>query len=294
MAFFERISEHITIMHAEHTTDRPILAVVRGEDKTLLIDAGNSPIHGGLFLSYLKQEGHPLPDYVVLTHWHWDHSFGLPAWQIPVISQCETSEVLRQLAGLDWSIETLRELESKGVINDQSLSDITKEYSDVSDIRVIVPDIMFKERLEINLGGVTCDIEHVGGDHAADSCYVYVREDKTLFLGDALGPSIYGGPRHYTPGKFLTLLTRMKQYEADIFIESHGAPTGKKEFYEDIIRWEQFALFVAQFGDNPGKIAQAMADFLKLDSLPEEFNQAMDYFMAGLRQQRKEGTSNSK
>ncbi|MNI85086.1 hypothetical protein D3C73_1420470 [compost metagenome] len=86
----------------------------------------------------------------------------------------------------------------------------------------------------------------------------------------------------------------MKQYEADIFIESHGAPTGKKEFYEDINRWEQFALFVAQFGDNPGKIAQAMADFLKLDSLPEEFNQAMDYFMAGLRQQRKEGTSNSK
>ncbi|MNW39134.1 Hydroxyacylglutathione hydrolase [compost metagenome] len=287
MTRFERISEHITIMHAEHETDRPILAVVKGADKTLLIDAGNSPKHAALFQSYLKQEGHPSPDYVVLTHWHWDHTFGLPAWNIPVIAQSGTAEMLRQLAGLEWSKETLRELEDKGIINDQSSSDITKEYSDdVSGIRIIVPDLLFAEQMEIDLGGVTCEIEHVGGDHAADSCYVYVREDKTLFMGDALGPSIYGGPRYYTPGNFLALLTRMRQYEAEIFVESHGIPTAKSEFYQDIHRWEQFALFVAQHGDNTEMIKQEMTGYLNVDSLPNEFIQAMDYFMEGIRRQK--------
>ncbi|MNM94259.1 Metallo-beta-lactamase superfamily protein [compost metagenome] len=286
MSRFERISEHITIMHAEHETDRPILAAIRGANKTLLIDAGNSPEHADLFKEYLKQEGHPSPDYVVLTHWHWDHTFGLPAWNIPVIAQSGTAEMLHQLAGLEWSIETLQELESKGIINDQSSSDITKEYSDVSDIQVIVPDLVFLERMEVNLGGVICDIEHVGGDHAVDSCYVYVREDKVLFLGDALGPSIYGGPRYYTPGNFLALLTRMHQYEAEIFIESHGTPTDKNEFYQDINRWEQFALFVAQYGEDTEKITQEMTNFLNVDSLPNEFVQAMDYFMEGIRRQK--------
>ncbi|MNO39819.1 Hydroxyacylglutathione hydrolase [compost metagenome] len=287
MSRFEQISEHITIMHAEHETDRPILAVVRGTNKTLLIDAGNSPKHADLFKNYLKQEGHPFPDYVVLTHWHWDHTFGLPAWNMPVIAQSGTAEMLRQLAGLKWSMETVQDLENKGIINDQSSSDITKEYSDdVSGIRIIVPDLLFAEQMEMDLGGVTCEIEHVGGDHAADSCYVYVKEDKVLFLGDALGPSIYGGPRYYTPGNFLALITRMHQYEAEIFVESHGTPTNKNEFYQDIHRWEQFALFVAQYGDDADKIAQAMTDYLHVDSLPNEFIQAMGYFMEGIGRQK--------
>lgn len=40
---FQELSPHILIMHAEHDTDRPILAAVSGSRRTLLMDAGNSP-----------------------------------------------------------------------------------------------------------------------------------------------------------------------------------------------------------------------------------------------------------
>ncbi|RCX16774.1 glyoxylase-like metal-dependent hydrolase (beta-lactamase superfamily II) [Fontibacillus phaseoli] len=283
MSRFEVISEHITIMHAEHESDRPILGYVKGRDKSLLIDAGNSPQHAALFQEHLKQQGYRTPDLVVLTHWHWDHTFGLPAWNVPVIAHIGTAEALRPLAGLAWSDTALETLAEKGIISDQTIGHMNIEYEDITSMRVILPNMMFPERLELDLGGVTCEVQHVGGDHAADSCFVYVREDKALFLGDALGPSVYGGPYSYTAENFLGLLSRMYFYDTEIYIESHGVPTGKAEFHQDIGRWEQFAEFVDQHGDHPEAIARDMAAYLNQESLPDEFRRAMDYFIEGLR-----------
>lgn len=283
MSRFEQISEHIHIMHAEHETDRPILAHIRGSRKSLLMDAGNSPQHAAQFQEYLQEQGQPKPDYLVLTHWHWDHTFGLPAWDVPVMAQRITAQTLRSLADLEWSDAVLRRLSDEGVISDRTISDMKGEYGDIADMRVIVPDLLFSDGLDIDLGGVTCSVEHVGGDHAEDSCFLYVKEDKTLFLGDALGPSVYDGPLSYTPAHFLRLLSKAYSYGAEIYVESHGVPTKRQAFHDDIGRWEQFARIVERFGEDPDAVARGMCDYLQTESLPDEFQSAMDYFMAGLR-----------
>ncbi len=56
---------------------------------------------------------------------------------------------------------------------------------------MVLPDVTFDQRIEIDLGEVTCVVQHVGGDHAADSVIVYVKEEKILFLGDCIFPKIY-------------------------------------------------------------------------------------------------------
>ena len=61
---------------------------------------------------------------------------------------------------------------------------IKEEYQDHRDIQVVLPNVTFDRRMEIDLGGVTCVVQHVGGDHAADSVIVYVKGEKILFLGD--------------------------------------------------------------------------------------------------------------
>ena len=38
-----------------------------------MIDAGNSEEHAQLFLEMLKEQNVSHPDFVALTHWHWDH-----------------------------------------------------------------------------------------------------------------------------------------------------------------------------------------------------------------------------
>ena len=42
-------------------------------------DAGHSKAHTELFYELLKKENLSLPSITVLTHWHWDHTFGMHA-----------------------------------------------------------------------------------------------------------------------------------------------------------------------------------------------------------------------
>ncbi|MEM5660951.1 hypothetical protein AAHB62_11590 [Bacillus cereus] len=44
-------------------TDRPILGMVVGKEKTLMIDAGNSEEHAQLFLEMLKEQNVSNPDF---------------------------------------------------------------------------------------------------------------------------------------------------------------------------------------------------------------------------------------
>lgn len=86
----KKASEHISIYLAEHYTDRPNIGIISGEKQTLLFDAGNSEEHVKKIRSELSEKGLPFPDFVLLSHWHWDHSFGAKFWNVPVIAGTKT------------------------------------------------------------------------------------------------------------------------------------------------------------------------------------------------------------
>lgn len=278
---FQQLSPHILIMHAEHETDRPVLAAITGERRTLLMDAGNSPGHAELFRQELAKRGIKPPELLVLTHWHWDHSFGLSAWQAPVIAHEGTAEALAGLSGRSWSDEDLAELVLTGILSEESVQHIQLEYGESREITVMKPDIVFSSNIAIDLGGVMCELSHVGGDHSADSCFLYIREDNVLFLGDALGPTIYGGPRRYSSTGFLKLLGLAYGYNAQWYVESHGVPMSLAEFRADLAPWERLARIVDVFGHNRERVVLELKDYLQLEELPADLLQGVEYFMAG-------------
>ncbi|MBT2291279.1 MBL fold metallo-hydrolase [Paenibacillus albidus] len=278
---FEQLSPHILLMHATHETDRPIVAAIMGERRTLLMDAGNSPAHAELFREELSRRGYRQPDLLALTHWHWDHSFGMPGWNLPAVAHSGTAGMLAQLAGLDWSDECLDTLIAEGILNKDSAEHIRKEYGDPKEIQIIQPDIAFSDQLVIDLGGITCELRHVGGDHAADSCILHVKEEGILFLGDALGPSVYGGPRRYSSSEFLRLLGIAYGYEAQWYVESHDRPMSNQAFRAELRSWERLARVVDVFGNDRERVALEMKGYLKLDQLPEDLLKGIEYFMAG-------------
>ncbi|ULO07805.1 MBL fold metallo-hydrolase [Paenibacillus sp. 19GGS1-52] len=280
---FQLLSPHILIMHAEPETDRPILAAILGERRTLLLDAGNSPAHAELFRKELSEYGYRQPDMIALTHWHWDHTFGLSAWDLPTVAHEGTAEALTRLSGLDWSDEGLEGLAAQGIISDESILHIRKEYGSRRTIRFMKPDIVFADRITIDLGGITCELNHVGGDHSADSCVLYVKEDNVLFLGDALGPSIYGGPRQYSSTGFLKLLNLAYRYDAQWYVESHGVPMSGVEFRADLASWERLARVVDVFGQDRERVMLEMKTYLKLEELPKDLQQGVEYFIAGTK-----------
>ena len=74
-----RLTERVWVFPYEEERDRPNLGYIRGDRWSLAADAGHSEAHVKEFYKALEEEGLPLPRITVLTHWHWDHTFGMHA-----------------------------------------------------------------------------------------------------------------------------------------------------------------------------------------------------------------------
>jgi glyoxylase-like metal-dependent hydrolase (beta-lactamase superfamily II) len=64
-------------------------------------------------------------------------------------------------------------------------------------------------------------LEHVGGDHAADSVVMHVVEDGLLMLGDCLYQRLYAPDPYLTPAAVLALTARIQALGARLAIEGH-------------------------------------------------------------------------
>ena len=195
MSGLQRISDHVYWLPLAKP-DRPSLCAVVGEDATLMLDAGASDAHARLFLDALAAEGVAPPIAVVLTHSDWDHVFGAVEVGAPVIAHQLTGIALAELAVTDWSDEALDERVAAGVRSPQHAANIKEEMPAPRNVRIARADSLFEDGLELELGGATVQVRHVGGDHAADSTVMYVEQDRLLFLGDALYESTGGIDAH--------------------------------------------------------------------------------------------------
>ena len=90
----KRLSEHIWNMPFETERDRPNLDYVKGGNWSLAIDAGHSAAHTKAFYALLEKESLPLPSLTVLTHWHWDHTFGMHAVNGLCLANAKTNRYL--------------------------------------------------------------------------------------------------------------------------------------------------------------------------------------------------------
>lgn len=194
---FEKLTEHVYVRPAEHYTDRPNIGLVVGEKYTLLYDAGNSAANVEKLKKELKECGLPQPDFVAVSHWHWDHTFGMHAWKVLTIAGKETNEYLRKVSQWKWDDKSMQERVETGEDIVFCNEMIKREYPDRSQICVVPADMEFADKMAIDLGGVTCELIVAKGPHASDSVICYVPEDKFVFLGDSNGKDLYGKPWHF-------------------------------------------------------------------------------------------------
>lgn len=231
-----KVSEHVYWM-TPGKPDRPSLGAVVGRNFALMLDAGASAAHARYFLNAISGMGVPSPRYIALTHWHWDHVFGAAEVGVPVIAQRATAEHLARLSTYDWSNAALDQRVKTGEEILSCASDIKLELPEPRDVHITLPDIIFDDRIDLDLGGgVTCAIHHVGGDHAGDSCVMHVMPDRVLFLGDCLYDAIYTRVRHYTTRRAFPLLDTLLNFDAGIFIEGHNPNRMTRPEFEALTR----------------------------------------------------------
>ena len=249
---FNKISEHIYIRPAEGYTDRPNIGLVIGKNHTLLYDAGNSSAHVEQMKLELMQQGLPAPDIVVLSHWHWDHSFGLHAWNAVSIAGRKTHEKLLEVSNWAWDDDSMdkRIAEKEDITFCSEM--IKREYPDRSKIKVIGADIVFDEKLSIDLDGITCELAHSKCPHSDDSVVCFVPEDEFMFLGDSNCKDLYGKPwtfdiEHeedllknldaipYDKNLVEDYISFLDEYDFNLCASGHREPFTKKELYESLL-----------------------------------------------------------
>jgi glyoxylase-like metal-dependent hydrolase (beta-lactamase superfamily II) len=277
-----RITEHIYWLSPDPTTDRPVLGAITGQQGTLVVEAGNSPAHARLFLAQLAGVEIVPPKFLFLTHWHWDHVFGAAAIDLPTFAHLETKRIMTEMAALDWSDEALDRRVEAGLEIAFCRDMIKAELPDRTGLVIRPPDIGFSHQVELDLGGITCRLEHVGGDHSADSSIAYIPEERVVFLSDCFYYDLYHQPPRYTAQKLFPLLDRLLSYDADYYLGGHNPePLPRAELVDYARELKAIGRTVEKFGQDRAAI---------LADLEQQFGQApnedhletVDAFLAGL------------
>ena len=181
----KRLTEHIWMMPYEEERDRPNLCYVKGGRMSLAVDAGHSAAHVREFYALLEKENLPLPDLTVLTHWHWDHTFGMHAVHGLTLANERTNRYLAE-----WK----EKIEKNGPGEFLAIHEsIWREYPAGTEVTVRTADIVFDGELTLDLGGCTVKVVQAEAPHTDDSTLVYVENDRVLFVGDSTCHDFFTG-----------------------------------------------------------------------------------------------------
>ncbi len=221
----KRISKHIWIMPFETERDRPNLGYVRGDNWSLAIDAGHSEAHTKEFYTLLKNENLPLPALTVITHWHWDHTFGIHAVNGLCLANAKTNNYL-----LEWKDKIDKHGPDEFLALDES---IRREYCSNREVIVKLADLVFSGGISLELGGCTVKVIQAEAPHTDDSSLIYVEQDKTLFLGDSNCKDYSTGERRADLcGK---LADTIKEINPEICVEGHWTPVDMDDILTDLM-----------------------------------------------------------
>lgn len=234
----KKLTSKVYYMPHYSETDRPALGLICGDTYSLVVDAGNSPAHAKDFLNLLANMDIPPVKFVAITHWHWDHTFGIQTMGLLTISHEETKKKLEYLKTLNWDDASLDARVETGEEIEFCRDMIKREMPSRNHLELQVPDITFNRKIEIDLGGVICIMEHVGGVHAQDSSIIYIPDEKIMFLGDCIYQDFYSGKWSYDKDELAILLDKIKKYDVNLYVTGHQDPKTREEmwdFFDDLM-----------------------------------------------------------
>lgn len=193
MKTLRKLNERLYVYDYDTYTDRLNIYYILGDNYSVAVEAGASKRHCDEFYEALNMEGLRLPEYTIISHWHWDHSFGLNAINGKSISTKKTQEYIESVKSWIWTKEEIhRRVEDREDIEFCALH-IPREYPVLSDIKVVNTDEGIEEKKVLDLGGVTLELIPAISTHSDDCLYVYSPELRILIVEDADGCDFFNG-----------------------------------------------------------------------------------------------------
>lgn len=227
----KKFSDRIYYLPFDEKGDRPNLGYIRGDKYSLMVDAGNSAAHVATYNAACRELGLKKPDFAALTHWHWDHVFGLHAVDCPAIASAQTNEHIAGVMQWTWTDEAMAERLRTGADNTFCDRTIREEYPDRSQIRLRLADITFDTHLTLDLGGITCELYRLENPHTADGVILYIPQERFIFLGDADCEGHHHGREPLYREKLAELMQTLQAIDFETLLQGHEPPMTRESAF---------------------------------------------------------------
>ena len=150
------------------------IGLVLGDDACLVVDTRGDLVQGAELAAAVRHVT-AAPWTVVLTHAHWDHSFG----------------TARFLPAAVWAHERCAtELRDNGAAQRATVIDMyqamgrSEDAGHVAEVEPVVPGRLVADRAELHVGGRAVTLAHFGPGHTDNDLVVHVPDAGVVFAGD--------------------------------------------------------------------------------------------------------------
>jgi len=237
--------------------------IIEGEDGVILIDTGISRAAGEYIKGKIDELTEKPLTTIIYTHHHYDHVNGTNA--IVTREQVANKEI-KILAAHNFISEYTAENVIAGPIMAWRASYGYGHYMDKEEQEnfliggmmakpsfgtgvYIPPNTLLEEKQDLEINGVKMHIFHTGGE-AATEIAIYLPDLKILFCADEVYPSnpnlhSLRGTKPRDANKWIKAIDKMRQFEIEHLVGSHGKPVIGKEkidevllYYRDIIQYQ--------------------------------------------------------
>jgi cyclase len=219
---------------------------ILGDSNVLIFDSNGLPPTAETILAEVRKMTDKPVQYLVNSHWHWDHWGGNEVYQkafpgLKIISHEKTREQMVQVEPR-WNDEGLQ-TGLPGYLKqlDQNLATAKKDHkpdSEIKDLEDLIkagknflvqktsltktyPNVTFSESMTISQGQREIQILHARAITVGDT-YVYLPKEKIVITGDILlSPYPYAIGGTY-PTDWLKTLEKLESFHPSIIVPGHG------------------------------------------------------------------------
>ncbi|MFS0823333.1 MBL fold metallo-hydrolase [Bacillus sp. 1P02SD] len=206
-------------------------------DEILVFDSLSTPSAGYELRRQAEVITSKKVKYLINSHYHGDHVFGNQAFlDAIIISTAITKKHFKERNKLqDLEIERIEMEKFLESLRDQIdsntdeiiQSSLTNQYNEMSkvledlpNLRLVLPNVLFEEKLIIEGSKRKVELHCFGGGHTPSDALMFLPNEKIAFMGDLLTENLHV-PIH-NPKEFYSILEKVKEMNINTFVPGHG------------------------------------------------------------------------
>ena len=195
------------------------------DDGVVVFDSLGTPSLGDALLRKIRGITDKPVKYVVVSHYHADHIYGLQAFR----DETEAT-ILAQTKALDYT--------ASGNLDDEAAEPRLAQRRQAlspwvnTDTRIVLPEMVFRVAAEMRLGGHQFQMVYAGPAHSMSDLMMLVLPERILFAGDIVqnGRIPFMASAAVNTRNWLAALQQVATLEPRFIIPGHGKPaTGAPE-----------------------------------------------------------------